>query len=270
MESKEEKIVQVLRKFSNDTLNKIEIFEYDKKFLRKLQERGYKEGKLIVTYLILGLNDYQLKGDANNYWSVLEKLLIESRLPENLQELIGILKPFYEKERLGNTKVRRLENFLNSPIAKDLWTKNFEEILIIGIKNIWNEIANVMNQKEWNKTIAFSMKCLAISLLANGYNNFEFPPIIPADIHIKRVTIKMGLIKENDSDKKIVNIWKKILIKINEVNERFKAYHLDQFFWEIYTFVEDDDFESLRKTLLNDYLFTPELADEFLDLFSQN
>ncbi len=145
----------------------------------------YGFGRLCVWAVAAGLNEYQLKGKAEvSYWPPLYKLTRESILPETLQQLEDILRPFYSRERLAKRKLERLHRFLGSELAGQMWTSEPVD-LASRFTKIWTELARVMGQEPQDKTISFALKCLAIALIRAGNHDFDFSAIpIPVDLRV--------------------------------------------------------------------------------------
>jgi len=62
-------------------------------------------GPFSVLMITLGLNDYQLKGKAEEvYWPKIKNFLNNATIPTSCCELKNLLKEFYKHERLHNKK----------------------------------------------------------------------------------------------------------------------------------------------------------------------
>lgn len=197
-------------------------------------------GQFAVIMIILGLNDYQLKKKADFYWNDLRKLLEKPLLsqPISIPDLILILTDFYNFERLGSNKVRRLQKFMESRLAQKLWFSQPE-----GVANkfpiIWKMLAETMQQQPQDKTIAFAMKCLGITLMMAGYYDFDYSKVpIPVDLRIKYFTNKVGFLYE--SDEEIRTFWEKVLLNLRSNENCITMIHLDSLIWQIGTASRDD------------------------------
>jgi len=191
-------------------------------------------GPFAVLVLMLALNDYQLKGKAEkNYWPPLGHLLNDQIKDEITKEnLLCILKPFYETERFADQKVKRLNKFLYSSLAKKIWQNNAKQVSG-NFYNIWLELARVMQQRKDKETIVFAMKCLGRSLIMFGETSFEFSKIpIPVDLRIKRITKEFGFSSINNENE-IRDIWAQILCIVQGKNVNINMMHLDSFLFKI-------------------------------------
>lgn len=192
----------------------------------------YGFGPFAVLMMTTGLNDYQLKGKSETkYWPEIKKSLLKSSVPRSTQSLFHLLVPFYQKERFNTNKVKRLRKFLFSELAQQLWNSSPKEVSTEFI-NIWHQFAKVMNQKSDKKTIVFTMKCLAISLLMKKCYEFDFCNIgIPVDSRISKLTSKIGFHFYKNTDIQI--LWSNILSVLRKHESRITMIHLDSLLWQI-------------------------------------
>jgi DNA-(apurinic or apyrimidinic site) lyase len=233
------RVCKALKKLPWEVWEKAVKSEPEWKETKPLLER-YEPSKFLVFMVMAGLNDYQLKGVAEEkYWPLLVKSLMDkSDIPDKPSDFIGLLKSFYANERLYKNKLKRLEKFLNSELALKLWQMPLRKIAK-SLDEIWYEIAETIKPKPASannyrnrKTIVFAMKCLAISLLVFGIKDFEFNIPIPVDSRIKRLTFKLGLLKKGTSDRKIQQVWQMVLRELKNVHPYINMVHLDSFLWQ--------------------------------------
>jgi DNA-(apurinic or apyrimidinic site) lyase len=195
------------------------------KVMRPLAE-VYQPGAFLVLMVVAGLNDYQLKGKAESkYWPLLRQHLGLEPVPSSPEELGTLLEPFYREERMGIQKVHRMWRFLRSRIANQLWAVSPAEA---GrqIRVLWRQIAVVMAQPPEAKTIAFSIKTLAIGLLLLGEENFEFTGVaLPVDSRLLKLTPALdgGEVRE---------FWDIVLAKLCQSEPRLTHLHLDSLLWQ--------------------------------------
>lgn len=186
----------------------------------------YPPGAFLVLMVVAGLNDYQLKGKAEiMYWPLLRQHLELELVPSSLEGLGILLEPFYHEERMGIQKVHRMWRFLRSRIANQLWVISPAEA---GrqIRVLWREIAAVMAQPPEAKTIAFSIKTLAIGLLLLGEENFEFAGIaLPVDSRLLKLTPALN-------GEGVREFWGTVLAKLRQSEPRLTHLHLDSLLWQ--------------------------------------
>jgi len=193
----------------------------------------YGFGPFSVLMIVTGLNDYQLKGKAEKvYWPEIHEHLKNFPPPDNPQKLYNLLEPFYRKERLWNTKLRRLYRFLNSFLAQKLWESIPSEVAK-KFPRIWKSLAQVMGQKPQDKTISFAMKCLGLSLMMKGEYSFDFTMIpIPVDSRVVRFTERVGILSSSDA-KAIRQLWSEILTSLRKCYPSLTMIHLDSLVWQV-------------------------------------
>jgi len=219
----------------------------------RLMEQFYDKfdfGPLSVLMVATGLNDYQLKGDAEIYWCSIQKNLKGLNNNTSIDEIRKSLSNFYDNERLQNRKRERLKSFLDSKLAsEELWNSSPEEVSR-KFQDIWVELANAMKQNKKDKTIVFAMKSLGILLLmAKEKQNVQLPDFpkieIPVDSRIRKFTEKLsGPDLKSGKYEEIQDFWSEVL---NQLNEKYRSkgvwknitmIHLDSLIWQITPSIE--------------------------------
>ncbi len=227
-----EKICKDLRRIPWSEWNKYLESEPEWKETKPLLNK-YSENAFMVFIIMAGLNAYQLKGRAEKtYWPSLVKWINQRQTPISPEGFIPILESFYQRERLSIGKINRLHKFLKSSLAQSLWQIKKEKAAA-NLNEIWQSLAKTMKQKPNKKTILFSMKCLALSLMMLGIRkvSFEFP--IPVDSRIRKLTLTLGLLKEkNANERQIQILWDKVLNELKKVYPEISMLHLDSYLWQ--------------------------------------
>lgn len=238
MRGKVEIVGEILSKIPLEVWKKILFQEPEAGSIFKLAPL-YGWSHFAVLMIALGLNDYQLKGKAEEvYWPKLFKHLEKERVPASLTELYSILKPFYQKERYNQRKVERLYKFLHSQLAETLWNSNLQEISSKFV-TIWCELARTMHQSPYKKTIAFAMKCLAIVLIKANIHNFNFDAIpIPVDLRVQKFTSMLAF--PATSNEKIRELWHDVLSIIQKKEPEVSMVYLDSLIWQIASLRAED------------------------------
>ncbi|MBN1165506.1 MAG: N-glycosylase/DNA lyase [Methanospirillaceae archaeon] len=192
----------------------------------------YSFGLFAVLMVMCGLNAYQLKGRAETgYFPAFRDILLNNRNPENPDELVSILYPLYECDRLPKGKCSRLHRFVQSDLGERIWYSSPSEIEESFIR-IWHDLAAVMKQKEDKKTVVFAMKCLGIALLMEHKMNFSFEAIpIPVDSRIRKITAALG--GPDEPDRAVQQFWHQVIEKIREKDSTITMIHLDSFLWQV-------------------------------------
>jgi len=234
----EDKLVDIISNIPWDAWQRIVANEPEWQLMQPFLPR-YRFGAFAVLMLTTGLNDYQLKGKADEaYWPQICALLEKSKTPESPPELGNLLEPLYQKERLATNKIERLERFLGSSLASNLWESSAQKISAEFL-SYWYKLAEVMHQQPQDKTIVFAMKCLGISLLMAGEFQFNFGQIpIPVDSRVEKFTKSLGI--QINSTEDIRNFWSKILILLKRKDPRITMIHLDSLIWQIASLDKDE------------------------------
>jgi len=224
-----------------DTLRRVPLEVWDTfvrnepewQFTTPVLER-YGPNRFLTFMVMAGLNDFQLKGPAErSYWPPLVKYVEVHPVPSSPAELGEILKGFYWRERLPSTKLKRIDRFLNSPVAQELWERDPFHIAR-EFKRFWYQIAVTMRQEKERKTVVFSSKCLGIGLLMLGVRDFDFTGIpVPVDSRVRDLLERWKLISKGASEREIQSLCEEMLGGIREGEPLVNMIHLDSFLWQM-------------------------------------
>jgi len=224
-------VISLLAQMPLEVWNKIVMDEPEWQCMRGFLEK-YGFGRFSVLMISAGLNDYQLKGRAEKvYWPRIKELLEGKKAPNTLEEMESMLAEFYRNERLAEQKLKRLNRFLSSSLAKSLWKASPNEAAR-DFPQIWLKLSEVMQQKPSDKTIAFAMKTLGLALLMAGRSDLPIETTIPVDSRIRSFTQRLSISAENDETVKA--FWKDVLERLRE-NLPISMIHLDSLVWQIGT-----------------------------------
>jgi len=234
-----EHLVDILKNIPWKTWNEIVMREPEWYNLESFLEE-FDCGSFSVFMLAVGLNAYALKQRAEEtYWPELHNLLKKSEPITSLKGLYELLKSFYQMERVPTVKLRRLERFLYSPLARGLWQESPQDISR-DFKYVWISLAKTMKQDPKDKTICFAMKCLGISLLMEKEYRFDFAEIpIPVDSRVILFTQKSG-ISTIENNKLIQDTWSEILSRLRPSIPDLTMIHLDSLIWQIASLSGDE------------------------------
>lgn len=194
--------------------------------------KEYPFGPFAVLMLMCGLNAYQLKGRAEvGYFPAIRDILLQNKIPKTPGDLVQILFPLYECDRLPKNKCSRLYRFLESNLANQIWNSSPVEIERIFI-SIWHDLAEVMGQEKDKKTIVFAMKCLGVALLMEHKVNFHFEEIpVPVDSRVRKITAELG--GPTQPDRMVQQYWHQVIEKIRQKDPTITMIHLDSFLWQV-------------------------------------
>lgn len=193
----------------------------------------YRINAFALIVLTAGLNAYRIRGNAEKtYFPEIAKHLNNLKHRDDYFAIKRTFLNFYKKELAYKSKIKRLNKFYDSELAKYLW--NIDDINEISknFKDIWYKLSKTMNSKPRQKTIVFAMKCLGISLIMNGIYEFDFDDIpIPVDSRIKSFVKNLGIDFKNDED--IIAFFDIVLKSLKQNIPNLTMIHLDSLLWQI-------------------------------------
>ncbi len=174
-------LTDILKQF---TIEEIKYYEekYDKQYLalKKLYEDIKDKNLFLKLILINSLLSFQLKMKGEEYWTIFSDFF-----SKNNKDICKSFIEFLEKynSRFLHIKIRRLEKICKWILDKDLIYYS-DKILELN-----RTLANIMNQKEDDKTIVFSTKMYIYGIRIIGYN-IDYPKeiFIPIDNRIGKIS----------------------------------------------------------------------------------
>jgi len=269
---KKEKLIKIFSDIPDEAWEEIVRKEPEWKFIEQIYKFGFNRSSVIM--VAAGLNDYQLKGRAEEvYWPEIPKYLPDLNTPIDIDKIYNSLKPFYENERFHEAKLKRLEKFLHSDLASNtLWNSKPNEVLS-KFKDIWKELAGVMGQKEDKKTIVFAMKCLWISLLKADECVSDLKGIpIPVDSRVSEFTEKLtGNNGNKNNNDFYTDFWNDVLNELQKTRKNITIFHLDSLIWQISPLIEEKQEEKRIKFLKYfEDLKIPDIGEKLWNLLQPN
>ncbi len=221
------KLESILKEIPLEVWDKIVAKEPEYENFKEIR-KFYSFGAFEIIMIVSGLNAYQLKGKAQEkYFPILKEFLKANKNKNSFESLKDTFLSFYQKERSYKGKIKRVNKFFDSALAKEIWKQNSIYYFKNNLKNIWEELSIVMKAKKGQKTIAFAMKCLGVGLIMEGCNDFDFSDIpIPLDSRVKHFAKRIGLEAKDDE---IKGFFEDILKSLKNIS----MIHLDSLIWQI-------------------------------------
>lgn len=197
----------ILKKFSIDEIIYFEE-NYDKQYLviKKLSEKIDNKNNFVKLVILNSIISYQLTSKGETYWENFSKFFSSSN-----NDIIERFKVFIDNfnPRFKESKVKRIEKVYN-------WFKNLDLITIYSnnLLKFNKDLADILSQKLFDKTIVFATKMFGYSLRALGIKMiFPFEIFIPIDNRIGKIS-------------KDLNFW------INLSKEvKIPLLHIDSLIW---------------------------------------
>jgi N-glycosylase/DNA lyase len=193
---------------------------------------GYGFGPFAALMVAAGLTDYYLHGKADlAYWPALQSLLVASPVPRSPVELLDRLVPFYQEERDPQRKVRTLQTYLTSGLARTLWNDAAGRVAA-QFPRFRRDLAATLAQADDDNQIAFAMKCLGLSLMMAGEKQFNARLLpLPAGSRLRRLTKKLNF--NCAGQQAIRELWNEIFALIRKRHGQLSMIHLDSLLWQI-------------------------------------
>jgi DNA-(apurinic or apyrimidinic site) lyase len=189
-------------------------------------------GPFAALMVAAGLADYYLRGKADLvYWPALQNLLLAAPVPRSAPELLDRLVPFYEKERDHERKVKTLQTYLTSGLARALRNDSARRVAA-QFPQFHRDLAATLARSDDDNQIVFAMKCLGLSLMMAGENHFDarFLPL-PGGSRQRRLTRKLGC--DCAGQQAMREFWNEIFTFVRKTHRELSMIHLDSLLWQI-------------------------------------
>jgi len=180
-----------------------------------------------------GTADYQLAGDAQQFWKALEGIALTLDQLESTDDVQDILWTFMEADvnaRLKQQKIARLEKLFNRGFA-DWFIENYGEVQPL---TVWERLADALDNPMKRKTIVFAMKVYdIIHLIENGtYLDFPQDIPIPCDLQVERVARTSGITDSEEEDK-VMNAWAEVASQVSDdLGRTISLLRIDSIVWQ--------------------------------------
>lgn len=180
-----------------------------------------------------GTADYQLAGDAQQFWEALEGITLTLDQLESTDDVRKVLWTFMEADvnaRLKQQKIARLEKLFNRGFA-DWFIENYGEAEPL---TVWENLADALDNPMKRKTIVFAMKVYdIIHLIENGtYLDFPQDIPIPCDLQVERVARTSGITDSEEEDK-VMNAWAEVASQVSdELGKSISLLRIDSIVWQ--------------------------------------
>jgi len=180
-----------------------------------------------------GTADYQLAGDAQQFWEALEGIALTLDQLESADEVREVLWTFMEADvnaRLKQQKIARLEKLFNRGFA-DWFIQNYGEAQPL---TVWENLADALDNPMKRKTIVFAMKVYDIIHLIENDTYLDFPHDIPipCDLQVERVARTSGITDSEEEDK-VMNAWAEVASQVSDdLGRTISLLRIDSIVWQ--------------------------------------
>ena len=177
--------------------------------------------------------DFQLNGDAQAFWQTLTEVSLERGSLDTLDDVVEILWKFMEEPvnaRFNDMKSDRIEKLLYS---------GFPEWFLANHRDanpfeVWERLANAIENEKRKKTVVLSMKIYDISHLIDTGEYLEFPYDIPipCDLQVERVSETSGIVDSTETDE-VMAAWAEVMEQVSEqIGHPVSLLRIDSIIWQ--------------------------------------
>jgi len=180
-----------------------------------------------------GTADYQLAGDAQQFWQQLEQDTLDYGQLTSTEDVKQILGNFMEADvnaRLNQQKRTRLVKLFDTGFA-DWFIENYG---VAEPLTVWEELADALDNPMKRKTIVFAMKVYdIIHLIENGsYLDFPTDIPIPCDLQVERVAVTSG-ITDSESESGVMSAWEAVAKQVSDdLGQTVSLLRIDSIVWQ--------------------------------------
>ena len=180
-----------------------------------------------------GTADYQLAGDAQQFWQQLEQDTLDYGQLTSTEDVKQILGNFMEADvnaRLNQQKRTRLVKLFDMGFA-DWFIENYG---VAEPLTVWEELADALDNPMKRKTIVFAMKVYdIIHLIENGsYLDFPTDIPIPCDLQVERVAVTSG-ITDSESESEVMSAWEAVTKQVtDDLGQTVSLLRIDSIVWQ--------------------------------------
>lgn len=205
--------------------------EYDT--LATLFDRYDSPDHVTLLGILAASQDYQLNGDAQEFWRQLEETAADYEALASTQTVRNLLGDFMEADvnaRLNRQKRDRLVKILDAGFD-DWFIANHVDAEPL---TVWEELAAALGNRMQAKTVVLSMKIYDIAMLLRTGEYLEFPheTPIPCDLQVERVSRTSGLTESEDTGD-ILEAWAAVMEETSErLGEHVSLLRMDSIVWQ--------------------------------------
>ncbi|WP_253739212.1 N-glycosylase/DNA lyase [Halohasta salina] len=198
-----------------------------------LYEKYDSEAHVKLLMLLAASQDYQLNGDAQLFWSELERTAEDFERLDSVQAVRDLLGDFMQRDingRLNQQKRDRLIRVIEAGF--DEWfVSNHDSVAPL---DIWERFADDLNTDKDAKTVVLAMKVYDIAHLVKHGQYMEFPRKIPipCDLQVRRVSWSSGITESDDTDQ-VLDVWAEVMEKTSQrLGRHISLLRIDSIIWQ--------------------------------------
>ena len=224
--------------------------------LELLYEEFGNEPYVKLLGICAATQDYQLNGDAQEFWRELERTALKYGALDSTQSVRDVLGEFMEADvnaRLNQQKRDRLTKLFEAGF--DEWfIEHHEQAEPV---EVWEQLADSMNNRMRAKTIVLAMKIYDIAhLIRHGeYLEFPFDIPIPCDLQVERVSRTSGVTTSDDTNQ-VLSAWAEVMEEVSDqLGHHVSLLRIDSIVWQAGQIIgrHEPDQEAARTALIEHF-----------------
>jgi N-glycosylase/DNA lyase len=226
-------VAEALASIGHDGIAAFDRTEPEYSTLGMLYERFGEESYVKLLGICAATQDYQLNGDAQEFWRELEHTSQQYESLDSTQAVRDLLGDFMEaavNARLNSQKRSRLVKQFEAGF--DEWfVQNHREAEPV---EVWEQLAESMDNRMSAKTVVLAMKIYDIAhLIRHGeYLEFPYDIPIPCDLQVERVSRTSG-ITDSDETGEVMDAWAEVMRRVDErLGEPVSLLRIDSVVWQ--------------------------------------
>jgi N-glycosylase/DNA lyase len=184
-------------------------------------------GLFLCAMLLCGLNDYHLRGRADEvYWPAIALALRSPPPPNSPRELESRLGEFYRRQRKAGEKLETLRVFFASALARELCQAQPAEVAV-RLGSLRQRLEEAVGSTAAARMVPLALKCVGIGLLILGVPRLELPPWpLPLDPRVRSWTPRLAA---DD----LREFWRGVLNRVRSSLPEVTLLHLDSLLWQL-------------------------------------
>jgi N-glycosylase/DNA lyase len=199
----------------------------------KLSNTVGDEAHRALLGICAGTADYQLAGDAQQFWQKLEEETLECGQLASTEDVKRLLGNFMEADvnaRLNQQKRTRLVKLFDTGFA-DWFIETYGTAEPLSV---WERLADALDNPMNRKTIVFAMKVYDIIHFIENDSYLDFPSDIPipCDLQVERVARTSG-ITDSEAETEVMSAWEAVATEVSDnLGKPVSLLRIDSIVWQ--------------------------------------
>ena len=250
-----EQVAEAVTEIGYSGIVKFDETEPEYEFLTSAADEFDSDSHLALLSILAATQDYQLAGDAQEFWRTLEETLLKYGKLESESDVNNVLNDFLQEPvnaRLREQKQNRLIRMAENGFG-EWFLENYPDVDPI---RVWEEIAEALETEMDRKTVVIGVKIYDIfNLVVNGrYLELPTDVPIPCDLQVERVAVTSGLTDTEDKSS-VMEAWARVMQSVNdELEKPVSMLRIDSIVWQAGQIIsKNDDQRSASRYALQEH-----------------